>query len=88
MSSVSIIIPSYNYARFLRGCVESVLMQEDVEVIIDDCSSDETDAVGQELAADPRVTYRRHQVNRGHIATYNEGLEWASADYLTNAHFS
>ena len=85
MSSVSVVIPSYNYARFLRGCVESVLMQKDVEVevlIIDDCSSDDTDAVGQELAADPRVTYWRHKVNKGHIATYNEGLEWASADYL------
>jgi len=85
MSSVSVIIPSYNYARFLRGCVESVLMQKDVEVevlIIDDCSSDETDLVGQELAVDPRVTFRRHKTNRGHLATYNEGIEWASADYL------
>jgi hypothetical protein len=85
MSSVSVIIPSYNYARFLPGCVQSVLTQEDVEVevlVIDDCSSDETDAVGQELAIDPRVTFRRHEVNKGHIATYNEGFDWASADYV------
>lgn len=72
--------------RFLPDCVESVLTQENVDVevlIIDDCSSDETDVIGQELAVDPRVTFRRHEINRGHIATYNEGLEWASADYLT-----
>ena len=31
---------------------------------------------------DPRVHFIRHSVNQGHIATYNEGLEWASADYL------
>ena len=28
------------------------------------------------------MEFRRHPVNRGHIATYNEGLEWASGDYL------
>ena len=56
MSSVSVIIPSYNYARFLPGCVQSVLTQEDVEVevlVIDDCSSDETHIVGEELADSP-----------------------------------
>src|SRR3974390_1201236 len=85
MNSFSIIIPSYNYARFLQGCVQSVLMQEGVDVevlIIDDCSSDDTAVICQEVAVDPRVTFRRHEVNKGHIATYNEGLEWASADYL------
>ena len=36
-----------------------------------------------ELASrDPRIHYRRHLVNRGHIATYNEGIEWADGDYL------
>ena len=85
MSSFSVIIPSYNYARYLPGSVQSVLTQEGVDVevlVIDDCSSDETGVIGPELASDPRVTFRRHEVNRGHIATYNEGLEWASADYL------
>ena len=37
---------------------------------------------GAELAAaDTRVEFRRHDSNRGHIATYNEGLEWVSGDY-------
>ncbi len=31
---------------------------------------------------DRRVTFLQHSVNRGHIATYNEGIDWASADYL------
>ena len=31
---------------------------------------------------DVRVEYRRHGSNHGHIATYNEGLDWASADYV------
>ena len=86
MASVDVVIPCYNYGHFLRSCVSSVLSQAGVEVralVIDDQSSDSSQAVGEELAAaDPRVHFRRHAVNRGHIATYNEGLlEWASADY-------
>jgi glycosyltransferase involved in cell wall biosynthesis len=86
MGSVDVVVPCYNYGRYLRQCVESVLEQEGVEVrvlIIDDCSTDDTPEVGRTLAAeDTRVEYRRHAHNLRHIATYNEGLlEWASADY-------
>lgn len=85
MSSVDIVVPCYNYARYLRGCVESVLSQRDVDVrvlIIDDKSTDDTPAVGQALAhADPRVTFRRHEVNQGLIGTANEGIEWLEAPY-------
>lgn len=85
-STVDVVIPCYNYAHFLENCVRSVLDQPGVDVrvlVIDDCSSDESPEVGARLAAaDPRVEFRRHDVNRGHIATYNEGLlQWASADY-------
>ncbi|NUT98045.1 MAG: glycosyltransferase [Saccharothrix sp.] len=84
--TVDVVIPCYNYARFLRACVRSVLDQPGVDVrvlVIDDTSSDDTPEVVAELvAADPRVEGRRHEVNQGHIATYNEGLlEWAKADY-------
>ncbi|MFE2753285.1 glycosyltransferase [Actinosynnema sp. NPDC059335] len=83
--TVDVVIPCYNYARFLRACVRSVLDQTGVDVrvlIIDDTSSDDTPEVMAELVRDPRVEGRRHEVNQGHIATYNEGLlEWAKADY-------
>jgi glycosyltransferase involved in cell wall biosynthesis len=82
--SFSVVVPCYNYGRFLRQCVESVLAQNvDLSVcIIDDESLDETPAVGRSLVGeDRRVTYRRHARNRGHIATYNEGLDWARGTY-------
>jgi glycosyltransferase involved in cell wall biosynthesis len=86
MSSVSVIIPCYNYAHFLRECVESVLSQPGVVVqilIIDDASSDNTAEVAAELAAhNSCVEYRRHEKNWGHIATYNDGLDWANGDYI------
>jgi len=86
MKTVDVVLPCYNYARYLRDCVQSVLSQSAVTVrvlVIDDASPDNTAQVGQELAAsDNRVEFRRHAVNKGHIATYNEGIEWASADYM------
>ena len=85
MSSVDVIVPCYKYGHFLRECVESALTQSMVDVrvlIIDDASPDNTAEVGSELAReDSRVTFSRHNVNKGHIATYNEGIEWTSSDY-------
>ena len=86
MATVDVIVPCYNYGRFLRECVESVLTQSlpDVRVlIIDDASTDTTPIVAHELALeDPRVSFIRHAENRGHIATFNEGIAWVSADYM------
>src|SRR5262249_45128510 len=84
MSRAAVFIPAYNYGRFLRECVESVLIQTvDFRVlIIDDASTDNTEDVAKELAArDARLEFRRHPVNLGAISTYNEGLEWAAGDY-------
>jgi glycosyltransferase involved in cell wall biosynthesis len=85
MSRVDVIVPCYNYGHFLHDCVGSALAQPGVDVrvlIIDDCSNDDSAAAGERLARqDRRVEFRRHTRNRGHIATYNEGLRWASGDY-------
>lgn len=82
---VDVIVPCYNYGRLLEACVRSVLSQESVTVrvlIMDDASTDETEAVGRRMAAaDPRVEYRRHSNNHGHIATYNEALALITGDY-------
>ena len=73
MSRVDVIIPCYNYARYLRGCVESVLSQGGVDVrvlIIDDAVSGRHRCGRTRLAAeDNRVEFRRHEVNKRHIAT-------------------
>jgi len=83
--TVDVLIPCYNYGRFLRTCVQSVLSQPDVEVrvlIIDDASGDSTPTIGAQLAAeDSRVRFVRHSVNAGHIATYNEGIETWESEY-------
>lgn len=85
MSSVDVFVPCYNYGRFLRDAVNSVLSQHGVDVrvlILDDCSQDDSEQIGRELAAeDSRIEYRRHTANVGHIATYNEGIDWLAGDY-------
>ncbi|MEV6332739.1 glycosyltransferase [Streptomyces sp. NPDC051909] len=88
MSSVSVVIPCYKYGHFLADCVRSVLDEQpglDVRVlIIDDASPDDSAEAARKLAAsDPRIEVRVHERNKGHIATYNEGLlEWADGDYV------
>ncbi|GAA2150942.1 glycosyltransferase [Kitasatospora kazusensis] len=87
MSTVSVVIPCYKYGHYLADCVSSVLDEQpgvDVRVlIIDDCSPDDSAEAALKLAAgDPRIEVRVHEVNKGHIATYNEGLlGWADGDY-------
>jgi GT2 family glycosyltransferase len=86
LARIDVFIPCYNYGRFLQQCVNSVLGQVGVDVrvlVIDDASPDNTAEVAAALAReDPRVTLIRHVTNRGHIKTYNEGIDWASADYM------
>ncbi len=83
---VSVIVPCYNYGHFLPECVESILLQDGVNVdvlIIDDASPDGSWEVAESLAAqDSRVALIRHDVNYGHIATYNEGLSHIQGDYV------
>lgn len=84
--TVSVIVPCYRYGHFLPQSVGSALNdQPGVEVrvlVIDDASPDGSAAMAHELAAaDERVEVRVHDVNRGHLATYNEGLAWAQGDY-------
>jgi len=79
--TVRVVLPNYNYARFLPICVRTALEQEGVDVqvlIIDDASNDDSQRVATELANnDNRIELRCHPANRGHLKTFNEGLDWA-----------
>jgi hypothetical protein len=86
-AEITAVVPCYNYGRFLREAVASILRQEGVNarvVIVDDCSTDDSLAVARGLAAgDARVEVIAHDVNRGHIATYNDGLAAVTTEYAT-----
>ncbi|GAA4167236.1 glycosyltransferase family 2 protein [Gryllotalpicola koreensis] len=83
---VSVVIPCYNYARYLPDAVRSALEQPGVDVdvvIIDDASTDDSVAVAKAFAErDERVRLVQHPANRGHVETANEALGLATADFL------
>ena len=86
MASVDVIVPCYQYGHFLRDCAASVLSQDigDLRLlIIDNASTDNTLEVAAEIAAaDKRVEVIAHRSNLGPLASFNEGIDWASAPYF------
>jgi hypothetical protein len=84
--SFSVVIPCYNYGRFLEGAVESVLRQSGVDVdviIVNDASSDDTAQVAAaQRRRDPRVQVIHNHANLGHVRTFNVGLRQAGGDFI------
>jgi glycosyltransferase involved in cell wall biosynthesis len=82
---VSVVIPSYNYGRFLDEAIQSVLNQtySDFElIIIDDQSTDNTDEVVQKYLHDERVAYHKNEKNLGLGGNFNKCLEYANGEYI------
>jgi len=84
---VSIVIPTFNRARYLRRAIESCLNQTygNLEIlIVDDGSEDETSEVVRNFAArDERIKYYRFEKNVGLPVALNRGWELVTGDYLT-----
>lgn len=87
VASVTVVIPCYNYGKYLPQLVQSVLSQERVDakiIIVDDASTDGSLEVATSLAAaDSRITVVAHAGNMGHIATYNDGLARVESEFVT-----
>jgi glycosyltransferase involved in cell wall biosynthesis/GT2 family glycosyltransferase len=82
---VSIVLPTYNGAKYLRQSVDSCLNQtyKDFElIIVDDCSTDKTAAIMQTYA-DTRIRYIRNHVNQHLPRALNTGFALARGEYLT-----
>jgi glycosyltransferase involved in cell wall biosynthesis len=84
LPEISIIIPTYNYGRFIGRALNSVLSQsyQDYEIIVvDDASTDDTKKiVGQ--YDDLRMRYIKHKVNCGPSKTRNTGIEASKGMYI------
>lgn len=82
MSTVSIVIPAYNHARFLAQAIESVLKQTypAVElVVLDDGSTDDTRSVLEHFGQRFRW---ESQANMGQAATLNKGWAMTTGNVL------
>lgn len=79
---VSIIIPNYNNAEFLKSSISSALSQDypNIEVIVvDDGSTDDSAMILKEFGSKIRIL---HQSNSGAAAARNLGIKNASGEFL------
>ncbi len=82
--AVTVLMPVFNGALYLRESVRSVLAQTftDFELlVIDDGSTDESPAMLAE-SPDPRVRILRNERNCGLVATLNRGLAEAKGEWI------
>lgn len=82
---VSIVLPTFNGARYLAEAIDSCLSQtyQDIElIVVDDASTDETASVLQAIE-DPRVSCFKNPVNLGLPRSLNVGFANSRGQYLT-----
>lgn len=83
---LTIVMPSYNYACYLREALDSILSQdfEDFElVILEDNSTDESPTIIRSyMEQDSRVKGIFHQENKGVLFRCNQGISLARGKYL------
>ncbi len=81
---VSVIMPSYNTAHLIKESIDSVLNQTYANfelIIIDDCSTDNTDEVVAEYK-DERIVYLKNEEHGGAAVSRNHGLREAKGKWV------
>src|SRR6202142_669822 len=85
---LSILIPVYNERTVVEKSLSQVLaapLPDDVErelIIVDDCSTDGTQAILEEMAGhDSRIRLYRHDVNQGKGAALRTAIRHAQGDF-------
>ncbi len=86
MKLLSVAIPCYNSAGYMKNCIESLLVGgEDVEILIvdDGSTKDETAQIADEYAAKyPTIVKAIHKENGGHGSAVNTGIANATGLYF------
>ncbi|MFO0604590.1 MAG: glycosyltransferase family 2 protein [Polyangiales bacterium] len=80
----TVIVPTFNRAGMMRRVLGSVTRQRHDAwelVVVDDCSSDDTERAVRALG-DPRIRYVRHEVNKGVCAARNTAIDAARGRWL------
>ena len=83
---LSVIIPVYNAAPYLRQCIESLLCLADADlelVLVDDGSSDGSGKICDEYAVKDSRVHVFHQPNAGASLARNVGLEHAGGQWIS-----
>lgn len=87
MSSVSIVLPTYNGERYIKESIESVIKQTYTDwelIIVNDCSTDTTkEIINRYAEADNRIKVISNEINLKLPKSLNIGFGVANSDYLT-----
>ena len=81
---VSVLLASYNHAKYVEASIRSVMAQKGVAfelIVVDDGSTDGSPEILERLSAELRFTYI-HRENKGVVATLNEMLTLARGKYF------
>ncbi len=82
---VSIIMPSWNTAEFISESIQCVIDQTYKNwelLIVDDCSTDNTDEVVKKYLADKRIKYFKNEKNCGAALTRNKAMREAQGEWI------
>jgi glycosyltransferase involved in cell wall biosynthesis len=82
---VSVILPTYNHGMFLEEAIQSVLVQEGIElnlIVVNDGSTDNTKEILSNYQDDPRIKIV-HQENQGLPNALNTGLRLVKSEFIT-----
>jgi len=82
---VSIIMPSYNTGKYIKETIESVVNQTYTNwelIIVDDCSTDNTDEIIKVFNNDKRIKYLKNEKNSGAAVSRNIALREAKGKYI------
>ncbi len=82
---VSVITPSYNTGKYIGETIEGVLNQTYTNwemIIVDDCSTDDTDKIVKEYLKDERIRYIKNTTNSGAAMSRNKALKVANGEWI------
>lgn len=82
---VSIIMPSYNTANYISESINSVINQTYKNwelIIVDDCSTDNTDEIIKKFLKDERIKYLKNEKNSGAAISRNKALREAKGRWI------
>lgn len=82
---VSIITPSYNTADYIAETIKSIQTQTYTNwelIIVDDCSTDNTDEVVKPFLVDERILYLKNEKNSGAAMSRNYALRKAKGKWI------
>ncbi len=82
---VSVIMPSWNTGEYIAKSIQSVIDQTYKNwelIIVDDCSTDNTDEVVKTFLKDRRIIYLKNEKNQGAAITRNRAIREAQGEWI------